>query len=359
MSLVVRCRVRRKGRGGFLLDAELTVPGAGVTTLWGPSGCGKTTLLRCLAGLEDHAEGHIQLEETVWLDSAAGIEVPPHRRTLGCVFQDGCLFPHLDVRANLLFGRRRRKPAPGEQDVERAVRLLGLHDMLERFPDTLSGGERQRVALGRALLAGPDLLLLDEPLASVDASAREALYPFIAAVAHRQDIPVLHVTHDRREAAALADHLVLMSTGRITAAGPLNAMATDLDGTWAQGPDPVAVIDGQVRDRDQAYHLNRLEFAGGSLWLPGPALPPGTLRRVLVAARDVSLSLEEPRGTSILNVLPAVVTGVKERNESQILVRLMAGDSPLLAIVTRRSAAGLGLEPGLGLFAQVKSAALI
>ncbi|MGD9547338.1 MAG: molybdenum ABC transporter ATP-binding protein [Candidatus Krumholzibacteriia bacterium] len=359
MSLVARCRIRRRGPGGFLLDAHLTVPDAGVTTLWGPSGCGKTTLLRCIAGLERQVDGRIQLADAVWLDSAAGIEMPPHRRTLGCVFQDGLLFPHLDVRSNLLFGRRRRNPPAGDEDVQRTIRLLGLDGMLERSPDTLSGGERQRVALGRALLAGPDLLLLDEPLASVDAAAREDLYPFIAAVARREDIPILHVTHDRREAAALADHLVLMSGGRIAAAGPLDVMAADLDGPWAQGPDPVAVIDGRIGDRDQAYHLNRLEFSGGCLWLPGPALPRGTRRRVLVAARDVSLSLDEPRGTSILNVLPAVVTGVRDRNESQVLVRLAAGDSSLLAVVTRRSAENLDLESGRRLHAQVKSAALV
>ncbi|MBU2499697.1 molybdenum ABC transporter ATP-binding protein [bacterium] len=359
MSLTVRCRFQRRGRGSFLLDADLTVPGTGVTTLWGPSGCGKTTLLRCIAGLEDQVDGRIQLAGKVWLDTDAGIDVPPHRRTLGCVFQDGLLFPHLDVRANLLFGRRRRNPPAGEEDVERAVRLLGLDGMLDRLPDTLSGGERQRVALGRALLARPDLLLLDEPLASVDAAAREDLYPFIAAVARREDIPILHVTHDRREAAALADHLVLMSGGRIAAAGPLDAMAADLDGPWAQGPDPVAVIDGRISDRDQAFHLNRLEFSGGCLWLPGPALAAGAKQRVLIAARDVSLSLDEPRVTSILNVLPAVVTGVRDRNESQVLVGLAAGDTSLLAVVTRRSAANLDLEPGRRLQAQVKSAALV
>ncbi|MFH2052180.1 MAG: molybdenum ABC transporter ATP-binding protein [bacterium] len=359
MSLTARCRVQRRGRGGFLLDADLTVPGTGVTTLWGPSGCGKTTLLRCIAGLEDQVDGRIQLAGNVWLDTDAGIDVPPHRRTLGCVFQDGLLFPHLDVRANLQFGRRRRNPPAGDEDVERAVRLLGLDGMLDRSPDTLSGGERQRVALGRALLARPDLLLLDEPLASVDAAAREDLYPFIAAIARREDIPILHVTHDRREAAALADHLVLMSAGRIAAAGPLGTMAADLDGPWAQGSDPVAVIDGQVRDRDHDFHLNRLEFAGGSLWLPGPAPAAGAKQRVLIAARDVSLSLDVPAGTSILNVLPVVVIGLRDRNESQIIVRLTAGDVPLLAIITRRSAAHLDLGAGRRLYAQVKSAALL
>lgn len=354
VSLQARFRLRR---GDFELEAVLDAPAAGVTGITGPSGCGKTTLLRAVAGLETAEEARVVFQGEVWQDGPHGL--PVHRRGVGYVFQDAALFPHLDVRGNLDYGRRRggrRRTALGRDE---AVDLLGLGRLLERSTDRLSGGERQRVALARALLAGPRLLLLDEPLASLDAAARGAILPLLARVFAAADLPVLYVSHALDEVARLADRVAVMEAGRIVAAGPAAEVLTRLDLPPARAEGAESLLVGAVRDHDDDDHLTALDVPGGTLWVPRADLAAGTPVRVRIPARDVSLVLAPPDGTSILNILPARVDAVADDGPGRTLVRLDCAGSPLLARVTTRSARRLNLKPGLELFAQVKSVALL
>jgi molybdate transport system ATP-binding protein len=281
----------------------------------------------------------------------------PHRRRAGYVFQGGALFPHLDVRGNLDFGRKR---CPGKPvDFAVVASLLGLEPLLGRRVAGLSGGERQRVALGRALLAGPELLLLDEPLAALDRANRRAIYPYLERIASETGLPFLYVTHAQDEAARLADHLVLMDGGRVVHDGPLAEMLTGPTGGLARGEEAGCVVFARVEKVDRTYHLARLAFPGGVLLVTDPDLPEGGNLRVRIHARDVSLALEKPQGSSILNILPGRILELIPDGEARVVVRLAVGPTVLLAAVTQRSAATLDLRPGRELFAQIKSVALL
>ncbi|MEB2344606.1 MAG: molybdenum ABC transporter ATP-binding protein [Deltaproteobacteria bacterium] len=353
MTGAVEARVTLE-RGGFGLDAELALAGPGVTALFGPSGSGKSTLLRCLAGLEPAARGRIVVGGEVWLDSARGRALPPHRRRAALVFQDSNLFPHLSVRANLDFARRRaRGEAPALAGL--AARI-GVEPLLERRPESLSGGERQRVAIARALLAAPRLLLLDEPLASLDVAARAEILALLRRVLAHAPIPVLYVTHARSEALQLADQVVLLDAGRVAGAGPVREMALrpELGGEDALG----AVVEGEVTAVDAGHELSTLAFAGGVFAVPG-CLVPGERRRLEVLARDVSLALEPPRRSSILNVLPARVVEVRGARTPRPVVVVAAGETRLLARVSRLSLEQLGIREGAAVYAQVKAVAVV
>jgi molybdate transport system ATP-binding protein len=359
MSLELRCRLelpRGSATGGsFLLDVDVSLPDRGITAVFGPSGCGKTTLLRCIAGLEPETRGRVAIGQRVWQDDSRFLA--PHRRRAGYVFQDGALFSHLDVRGNLAFGMKRRSGDPAA--LEEIAILLGLEPLLDREVAGLSGGERQRVALARALLAGPDLLLLDEPLAALDQKSRHAIYPYLERVGAETAIPFLYVTHILDEAARLADHLVLMEHGRAVHSGPLAELLTSHDPGLAHGGNAGCVVFATVESLDEEYHLARLAFPGGFLFIPDPGLPPGRKIRVRIHARDVSLALNAPGGSSILNIVPATVLELIPDAPARVLVRLAVGPTVMLAAVTQRSAAALSLRPGLELFAQVKSVALL
>jgi molybdate transport system ATP-binding protein len=349
MSLEFKLNLARNT--GFELSVDLQLPGEGITTIFGPSGCGKTTLLRCVAGLEPEARGRVAVAGRVWQD--AEVFLPPHRRRVGYVFQDGALFSHLTVKGNLGYGlKRRSNGGPGLGEV---CGLLGLDDWLDRSVAGLSGGERQRVALGRALLAGPDLLLLDEPLASLDRAGRRSIYPYFERIAAETGTPMLHVTHALDEAARLADHLVRLEDGRAVDQGPL----TDMVAKPTPGQDAGCVVFARVAEIDPTDHLARLEFDGGQLLVPDPGLGIGDSTRVRIHARDVSLALEPATGSSILNILPATVIDLLEDGPARVLVRLGVGSSVFAASVTHRSARALDLAPGRDLFAQVKSVALL
>ena len=341
----------------FVLDAELQAE-AGVTALFGPSGSGKTTLLRCLAGLEGGAEGFLEVAGERWQDSERGMFVPPHRRAVGYVFQHTALLPHRRVRANLRYGYDRVPAADRRVGFDATVALLGLGPLLDRRPARLSGGERQRVAIGRALLASPRLLLLDEPLASLDRAGKADILPFLDRLRRELAVPMVYVTHTTEEVVRLADELVLLESGRVQAAGPLGELATRLDLPLARAEDAEAVVAAQVAEHDDAYGLTYLTFVGGRLAVPRRELAPGTPVRVGVHARDVSLTLDPPERTSILNVVPATVTELAADGEAGVLVRLEAGGVPLLARITRKSRDQLGLAPNTAVYAQVKSVAL-
>ncbi len=347
-------------RGDFALEAACELADRGVTTLSGGSGSGKTTLLRCIAGLERPDAGRIAWGGETWFDAARGIDVATHRRGIGYVMQEAHLFPHLSVRANLEYGARRRAGPPGPHGFEQLAADLGLEPLLERGVTHLSGGERQRVALGRALLARPRMLLLDEPVSALDAEATDEVLETLERVLATLPVPCLYVSHDLREAARLADRMLWLAGGRIAADGPVGQVLTDPTLPFAQEEEAESVIAGRVGEIDPVHGLACVEFAGGGLWIAGAGLRSGADVRVLVRARDVSLALERPAAISVLNVLEATIVEVADAREapSQSLVRLEAGGCLLLARVTRRSVAQLGLAPGRRVWALVKSAAL-
>ena len=343
---------------GFQLDLDLKLPGSGFSALFGPSGSGKTSCLRAIAGLL-HAPGRLRVRGEVWQDDTRRTFTPPHRRAVGMVFQHAALFPHLSVRGNLEFARRRVPPGRPQVAFDHVLALLGLEPLLQRRPDHLSGGERQRVAIGRALAASPSLLLLDEPLASLDLQRRAELLPCLQAMQAELDIPALYVSHAPEEVAQLARHVVLLGPGGVQASGPTAEMLTRLDLPLAHGDTAQAALAVTVLSHDPADRIARVRFDGGELLLPSAAAVPGTRRVVRVLARDVSLTLSHHADSSILNILPVTVQAMVDDTPSHVMVRLDAGGaSVLLARVTRRSADALGLRPGLAVHAQIKGAAI-
>lgn len=354
MTIEVSFRVPR---GAFTLDVGLSVPARGVTALFGPSGCGKTTLLRAIAGLERHPGGSVVMDGVTWQRDDSF--VPPHRRPIGYVFQEASLFPHLSVRRNLEYGVKRVPARERKVSLEQAIDLLGIGHLLERKPDGLSGGERQRVAIARALAVSPRLLLMDEPLASLDRARKQEIMPFLESLGHELDIPVLYVSHAAREVARLADHLVLLDDGRVQAQGVIGDMLTRFDLPLAVGSDAEAVIDATVAEHDDRYDLTYLDFAGGRFTVTRRPLALGDSVRLRIAARDVSLTLAHQSDTSILNIFPAVVDELTNQGRSQITVRVLVHGLPLLARVTRKSASLLDLKPGKQVYAQAKSVALL
>jgi molybdate transport system ATP-binding protein len=348
-------------RPGFTLDVDLHLPGHGVSALFGPSGCGKTTCLRALAGLERSARGRVAVNGEVWQDE--GVWRPTHRRALGYVFQEASLFPHLNVRRNIEYGLSRVPPARRRVPLEQAVELLGLAALMERRPATLSGGERQRVAIARALAASPALLLLDEPLAALDAPRKAEVLPYLERLQRTLDIPMVYVSHSADEVARLAQHLVLLRAGRVVATGATQALMARLDLQdlfTAQGDAAASVVSAVVERHDAADCLATARFPGGQLHFVSAQAPaPGQAVRLRVQARDVSLALTFQSGTSILNAVSAHVTALREDGPGQVLVALDAAGTPLLARVTQRSAQALALAPGLPVFAQIKSVALL
>jgi molybdate transport system ATP-binding protein len=354
---------------GFGLDVDLDLPGRGVTALFGPSGCGKTTLLRCMAGLE-RGSGRLDVNGETWQDAAAFL--PAHRRPLGYVFQDARLFAHLTVTGNLDYGMRRaiRRGAgavpPGDTASHNfsrraaVIELLGLGPLLERLPERLSGGEQQRVAIARALLTAPRLLLLDEPLAALDHARKQEFLPWLERLREELEIPVIYVSHAADEVARLADHLVVMAAGRAVAQGPLADTLARVDLPIRLGEDAGAVFAATVAERDAEWHLARVEFDGGELWVRDSGVPVGRRVRVRILARDVSIANSRHDDVSILNLLPAVVVAhAGEDHPSAVLLQLRIGATTLLARLTRRSAQCLDLAPGREVWVQIKAVALI
>ncbi len=377
---------------GFALDVDLDLPARGVTALFGHSGSGKTTLLRCIAGLERAPQGRLTVNGAVWQDDAHWL--PTHQRPLGYVFQEASLFPHLTVLGNLRYGLQRSlggrvfcvgqggaRAAGGGHEAElsasrapsamphttdpnaaldAAIELLGIRPLLERKPDRLSGGERQRVSMARALALRPRLLLMDEPLAALDVKRKQEILPYLERLHRALDIPVLYVSHAPDEMARLADHIVVLESGRAVATGPLTETLARLDLPIQLGEDVGVVLDAVVAERDTQWHLARVEFPGGSLWVRDGGQAMGDPVRVRILARDVSIALQPVSGTSIQNCLSATVEQMAaDYHPALSLLRLRVGPSPLLARLTQRSATGLGLAPGMPVWVQIKAVALI
>jgi molybdate transport system ATP-binding protein len=343
---------------GFALDVDLELPGRGVTAVYGPSGCGKTTLLRCMAGLTRAQSARLVVNGVAWHSDTAFTLV--HQRPLGYVFQEANLFAHLSVQRNLAYGQSRIPANQRQVEWERAIELLGIAHLLKRKPAGLSGGERQRVAIARALLTSPRLLLMDEPLASLDLARKNEFLPYLERLHRELDIPVIYVSHAADEVARLADHIVVMNAGRAVACGPLTETLARLDLPIPVGEDASVVLQAVVAERDTAWHLARVEFPGGSLWVRDGGQAKGQSVRVRILARDVSIALEKVEGISIQNCLLATVDQMApDTHPALTLLRLQVGASPILARLTLRSAAALDLHPGKAVWVQIKAVALI
>ena len=352
------CAHFRMQLDSFALDASFSAPAAGVTALFGPSGSGKTTLLRCIAGLE-RAAGSLHVNGEVWQDDTHWM--PTHKRSLGYVFQEASLFPHLSVRANLEFGYKRISSSGRKVSLDQVVEWLGLSHLIERR-DTmkLSGGERQRVAIGRAMLTSPRILLMDEPLSALDTASRQEILPYLERLHRELEIPVLYVSHAMDEVTRLADHLVLLQQGRVIASGPLGQTLARLDLPLADFDDAGVVIEASVARHDDVYHLTKLDFSGGNLWVGAVNQPVGSRLRARVLARDVSIALLRPGSSSITNILAARIAEIRDEGADKVMLRLSVGDkNMLLSRITRRSRDLLGLTVGIDVFAQVKSVALM
>jgi molybdate transport system ATP-binding protein len=348
--------------GSFALDVAFEAPMRGITALFGPSGCGKTTVLRCVAGL-NRLPGRLVVADEVWQDAAASL--PPHRRAVGYVFQEPSLFAHLSVRGNLHYGQRRALKQGAAESIrfDDVVELLGIGSLLDRATGELSGGERQRVALGRALLSQPRLMLMDEPLSALDRMSREEILPYFEALHASLSIPVLYVTHDLAEIERLADSMVLLDAGRVVAAGPLDELLADTRLPMARGPQASTVLAARVGRFSAEDGLTALEVGGETLLVPRRIGKEGGTDRVRIAATDVSLAMQRPSQTTIVNILPVRVKEIEPVDEAQINVVATIGHRDggprLLARVTRRAQRVLGFAPGHDMYAQIKAVSLI
>jgi len=352
--------------GAFSIDVAIAAPMRGVTALFGPSGCGKTTILRCIAGLQ-RLPGFLNVGGEVWQDDERGIFRDPHERPIGYVFQEPSLFAHLSIRNNLLYGHKRAMKAGAREDIrlDDVVALLGIGHLLDRAPANLSGGERQRVAVGRALLSQPRLLLMDEPLSALDRITKDEILPYFEALHENLSIPVIYVSHDISEVERLADTLVLLERGRVLASGSLSELEANPELPLVHAPEAAVTLDGIVAAIDEAYALTTLSVPGGSVIVPGRQGPVGAARRLRIGASDVSFARERPAATTILNCLPVQILSVDRQDDMAVQMNVVArlgegaSGARIVARVTRKSQEALGLVPGARVFAQIKSVALL
>ncbi|PZO63506.1 MAG: molybdenum ABC transporter ATP-binding protein [Paracoccus denitrificans] len=340
---------------GFDLDARFTAP-SGLTALFGPSGAGKTTIVNAVSGLLRPDYGRIVVGDRVLLDTDANVFVPTRKRRIGYVFQEGRLFPHLIVRQNLTYGARFLRNAD-RPPVGPVVDMLGIGALLDRRPATLSGGERSRVGIGRALLSGPDLLIMDEPLAALDDARRQEIMPYLERLRDAAKVPILYISHSVSEVARLATTLVAVDRGRVVAAGPLAEVAADPDLGLAQAGDAGAVLGARVVGIE-ADGLTRLETVAGPLFITGEAGQVGRTLQLRIRAADVTISLSRPTDSSALNILPAVVDRIVPTANAATIRLTLGDDAAILARITRRSVDALALRPGVPCHATIKSVAL-
>ncbi|MCU0905965.1 MAG: molybdenum ABC transporter ATP-binding protein [Rhodobacteraceae bacterium] len=339
---------------GFDLDIAVTAP-PGVTVLFGPSGSGKTTVVNAVAGLLRPDRGCIAVDGRVLLDTDAGLNLPPHRRRLGYIFQEGRLFPHLTVRQNLTYGRWFAPRDAAPESLSRVVEMLGIGALLHRRPGALSGGEKARVAIGRALLSAPRMILADEPLAALDEARKAEILPYLERLRDEVAVPILYVSHASAEVARLATTVIALRGGRVVASGPPSQVLADVAAVGARGAASLLTARVVAHDQDG---LTALETAGGPLWLPRLDAAPGRTLRVRINAQDVILSRDRPQGLSALNILAGRIADIRLGDGPGALVTLAIGDDRLAARITRRSVQALALAPGQTCHAVLKTVAV-
>ncbi|CUX79550.1 MAG: ABC-type molybdenum uptake system ATPase component ModC [Roseibaca calidilacus] len=341
---------------GFSLDVAFKAP-PGVTVLSGRSGSGKTTLVNAVAGLLMPDQGCIASGDWVLLDTAKGVRLRPHKRRLGYVFQEGRLFPHLTVRQNLAYGAWFAPKDALREDTARVVEMLGIGPLLDRRPAALSGGEKQRVAIGRALLSAPRLILADEPLAALDEARKAEILPYFERLRDEVSVPILYVSHSASEVARLATTVVVLDAGRVVAQGPAADVLGDPHLRPGGARDVGAVLTARVL-RHHEDGLTELQAGGLSLFLPQVAAAPGSSLRIRIAAHDVILSCERPQGLSALNILPGTIAEMRAGDGPGAIVALDTAAGRVLARITRRSATAMALAPGMRVHAVIKSVAV-
>jgi len=345
--------------GEFSLNANFYCD-EGITALFGKSGAGKTSIVQLIAGLIEPDEGKIVIDDEIVFDKEKHINLPTEDRRVGYVFQESRLFPHMTVRKNLNFGMRRRHHAGYDTlPFDDVVTILGISNLLERGTYSLSGGERQRVALGRALLSGPRLLLMDEPLAALDIERRWEIIPFIENIHHQFNIPVIYVTHSVDEILQLADNMVLLNEGRVMAAGSIESIMNrpDLAAVSGMG-DPSSVIQGNIKSIDNENGLAMIAFDSGTFCVPSKHLKVNARVRVRIRARDVSIALKKPEDISVLNIFPGVVQHISNNQETQVDLSVKIGGEVIWAQITRKSLNDLQIKPGSSIFVMVKAVAI-
>ncbi|MDF0697459.1 molybdenum ABC transporter ATP-binding protein [Rhizobium sp. MC63] len=354
MTLIVEAKHRL---GAFLLDAAFTSEG-GVTALFGRSGSGKTSLIRIIAGLARPDEGRVIFDGETLTETKAGRFVPKHRRHFGYVFQEARLFPHLSVRANLSYGRWFAPPRPARgESFDHVVDLLGIETLLDRSPAKLSGGEKQRVAIGRALLCSPRLLLMDEPLAALDEARKAEILPYLERLRDHTEIPIVYVSHSIAEVARLANKVVVMRDGRVEAVG----LAVDILSRASAAFDRKeagALLQGIVESFDARHHLSTVALKSGRLHIPGAALAPGRPVRIRIPSRDVMLATARPEGLSALNIVEGRIEQLVQDADGTVEIRLDCGGDSILSRITALSCERLDLRPGKTVFAVIKTVAL-
>ncbi len=343
--------------GDFTLNVAFDAPG-GITALFGQSGTGKTTVVNAVAGLLQPQAGRITLSGEVLFDADKGICLPLHKRRLGYVFQDGRLFPHMSVRQNLSYGARFAPwNTPGPK-LDEVGELLGISALMNRRPGTLSGGEKQRVAIGRALLSRPRMLLMDEPLASLDSARKEEILPYLERLRDHTDMPLLYVSHSVAEVARLATSVVVLEDGQVARFGSAERVLSDPDMVRQIGVREAGAVLQATLLQHHADGLSELSVSGGRLFLPQMNIVPGASTRVRVLAKDVIVALNKPRGLSALNILPAEILALRGGTGPGVIVQMQSGEDRILARITRRSADALGLKPGLRVHAVIKSVSI-
>ncbi len=355
----IQARLQLDYGSAFQLDVDLTIPGKGITGVFGPSGSGKTSLLRCIAGLEQAQPGKLIVKGKIWQDQH--YQLPTHQRPIGYVFQEASLFEHLSVQRNLDFARKRASGQPDPAQQQRIASLLDITPFLHRYPHELSGGERQRVAIARAIMVNPEVLLMDEPLASLDNERKRDILPYLEELHASYNTPIIYVSHSVEEIARLADHVILLDKGRVVDEGLPANIFSRLDLPLLPGDEPGVIVQATVIEREQDWRLIRVGFDGGELWTQDNDEPLGSTVRLRILARDVSLTLSLQQDSSILNRVAAVVDEIATNNQQSAvtLVRLKAGREYFIARLTRRSVNQLSLHPGKRVWAQIKSAALV
>ena len=338
-------------QGDHVLEVDLQIPAKGITAIFGVSGAGKTSLINAISGLTQPQRGRIQLHDRLLFDAEQKIALPPEKRRIGYVFQDARLFPHYRVRGNLQYGMAPKMKA----QFDSLVSLLGLEALLPRFPLSLSGGEKQRVAIGRALLTAPDMLLLDEPLASLDLPRKRELMPYLQKLAKQGEIPMLYVSHSLEEILQLADNVLVLDAGKVKAFGPLERVwSSSAMRPWLPVSELTSVLRVQVLEQHPDYPMTALSLGDQHIWVSRVNQPVKTPLRIRIASADVSLALQPPQHSSIRNILPAQVVELLEVGD-QVEVKLRIGISELWARITPWARDELGIRPDQWLYAQIKS----